>query len=119
MGERPAELRRHDFRARRQEFGNGGFVETSGKSHLDFLGDVNTRAWNGKNGTLLLDPENYTIWNGVGPTPAGSSITNTLLNSQLASNDVTIQTNNAINPPGQSGDILVNAAVNLEHRQRR
>jgi hypothetical protein len=95
-----------------KSFGDGGFVETSGKHHLDFLGDVNTRAWNGKNGTLLLDPENYTIWTGVGPAPAGSSITNTLLNSQLASGDVIIQTNNAINPPGQNGDIIVGAAVN-------
>ena len=42
------------------QFGNGGFVETSGKT-LNFTGTVNTRAPNGAAGTLLLDPFNMTI----------------------------------------------------------
>lgn len=36
--------------------GNGGLVEVSGKQRLNFDGDVDTRAANGRHGTLLLDP---------------------------------------------------------------
>ncbi|MDJ1181874.1 CHAT domain-containing protein [Roseofilum casamattae] len=36
--------------------GNGGFVEVSGKSFLDYQGTVDTTALQGTNGTLLLDP---------------------------------------------------------------
>ena len=39
--------------------GNGGFVEVSSKGELAFTGMVDTRAPNGLNGTLLLDPEDY------------------------------------------------------------
>jgi filamentous hemagglutinin family protein len=40
--------------------GNGGFVETSGKT-LEVLGNVNASAPNGAAGTWLLDPNNVTI----------------------------------------------------------
>jgi len=92
-----------------RELGNGGFVETSGHSQLNFTGDVDTKAPNGKAGTLLLDPEDYTVWNGIGPAPAGSSITNTALQIQLASNSVVISTNNSI--LAGNGDIFVNAPI--------
>ena len=36
--------------------GDGGFVEVSGKKHLDFRTQVDTQAPQGKIGTLLLDP---------------------------------------------------------------
>ena len=42
-------------------FGNGGFVEVSGKNLLDFNGQVNTTAANGQRGMLLLDPKNIII----------------------------------------------------------
>ncbi|MBD2014720.1 filamentous hemagglutinin N-terminal domain-containing protein [Microcoleus sp. FACHB-53] len=42
-------------------FGNGGFVEVSGKQNLVFDGTVDLRAQNGTLGTLLLDPENIRI----------------------------------------------------------
>ena len=45
--------------------GNGGFVEVSGKQDLIFDGTVDLSANNGSLGTLLLDPENITIVNGV------------------------------------------------------
>jgi hypothetical protein len=41
--------------------GDGGFVEVSGKQNLEFNGDVTTLAAKGKNGTLLLDPNDITI----------------------------------------------------------
>ncbi len=41
--------------------GDGGFVETSGKSVLVATGDVSARAPNGRTGTWLLDPNNITI----------------------------------------------------------
>ena len=45
-----------------QDFGNGGFVETSG-SHVVIAdsASINTLAANGKTGLWLLDPVNYTI----------------------------------------------------------
>lgn len=43
--------------------GNGGFVEVSGESYLKFAGNVDLKATNGKNGTLLLDPENIILTN--------------------------------------------------------
>ncbi|MEC4983244.1 MAG: filamentous hemagglutinin N-terminal domain-containing protein, partial [Oscillatoria sp. PMC 1076.18] len=42
-------------------FGNGGFVEVSGKENLIFQGNVDLSATNGNFGTLLLDPENILI----------------------------------------------------------
>ncbi|NQU21563.1 MAG: hypothetical protein HQ567_09785, partial [Candidatus Nealsonbacteria bacterium] len=47
--------------------GDGGFVEVSGKQHLDFRGTVDTRAPGGSMGVLLLDPNDLTIIDGVGP----------------------------------------------------
>ncbi|MEM6612707.1 MAG: filamentous hemagglutinin N-terminal domain-containing protein [Cyanobacteria bacterium P01_C01_bin.72] len=46
--------------------GDGGFVEISSQEHLIFRGSVNTQANNGLTGTLLLDPTNITIANGLG-----------------------------------------------------
>ncbi len=42
--------------------GDGGFVEVSGKQNLDYRGNVNTLASNGKIGTLLLDPTDITVF---------------------------------------------------------
>ncbi|MEA5487420.1 MULTISPECIES: CHAT domain-containing protein [Pseudanabaena] len=46
--------------------GDGGFVEVSGKQNLDYRGNVNTLAPNGKTGTLLLDPTDINIVNTTG-----------------------------------------------------
>ena len=70
-----------------EESGDGGFVETSGKKHLDVTNAPDISAANGSGGTWLLDPENVTISTGgdsniTGSTPfqpaaAGSSVLNT------------------------------------------
>ena len=78
----------------------------SGKSHSTITGTVDPRAPTGKAGTLLLDPEDFTIWNGVGLPPAGSSITNIALQLQLASGNVIIATEQ-FDPGGGNGDIFV------------
>ncbi|MEO0516016.1 MAG: filamentous hemagglutinin N-terminal domain-containing protein [Cyanobacteria bacterium P01_A01_bin.116] len=43
------------------EFGNGGFVEISGKENLTFAGSTDLSATHGSGGTLLLDPNTLTI----------------------------------------------------------
>ncbi|OGA65086.1 MAG: hypothetical protein A3G83_06905, partial [Betaproteobacteria bacterium RIFCSPLOWO2_12_FULL_68_20] len=52
--------------------GDGGFVEISGKQSLLFAGSVNTSAPNGQTGTLLLDPDTFTIVDGGTQDPGGS-----------------------------------------------
>ncbi len=61
--------------------GNGGFVETSGKGHLDFQALVSTVAPLGFAGTLLLDPTNVWIANDlVSANAAGMTGTDTSIN---------------------------------------
>ncbi len=43
------------------EIGDGGFVEVSGKENLNFVGNVDVDATNGKLGSLLLDPADIII----------------------------------------------------------
>lgn len=105
--------------------GDGGFVEVSGKAHLDYQGIVTTLAANGNAGTLLLDPLDLTISAAASvgvsdPPPAaftftmpiavGANLRNTDLTTALASNNVTVQTTGTVGPP-LGGNINVNAAV--------
>jgi filamentous hemagglutinin family protein len=62
-----------------QYFGDGGFVEVSGKEELYFDGLVDTTAPNGKTGTLLLDPDTITIADGSGTTTASGASTFTTI----------------------------------------
>lgn len=50
-------------------FGDGGFVEISGKKELSCTGKVINSGANGKNGILLLDPANIIIDNTIGIYP--------------------------------------------------
>ena len=85
--------------------GNGGFVETSGKQVLAFNGTVDTRAPQGVTGTLLLDPTDITIstagntatmtnslgtFTDISNTP--SNLNTTILQNQLASTNVLVDT---------------------------
>ena len=65
-----------------QYFGDGGFVEVSGKEELYFDGSVDTTALNGKTGTLLLDPDTITISDGTGATASGA-VTATIFEDTL------------------------------------
>ena len=53
-------------------FGDGGFVEVSGKEELYYEGFVDTTAANGKTGTLLLDPTTINITSGSGASTSGA-----------------------------------------------
>ncbi|MBE9115715.1 filamentous hemagglutinin N-terminal domain-containing protein [Lusitaniella coriacea LEGE 07157] len=95
--------------------GDGGFVEVSGLQSLDFTGSVDTLAPNGNAGTLLLDPTNITVQNGVG--------TFTNLNQVDAFGDIDIGANTIdvalINMATANvilqatNDININAAINI------
>lgn len=98
--------------------GDGGFVEVSGKSYLDFQGLVDLRAPNGLNGELLLDPTDIVISN-ASDTPtltffAGtfedtdsspSNLSVATLQNQLSLGDVTVTTESASTT--DSGNITV------------
>jgi len=57
------------------EAGNGGYVEVSGKSFLNYKGNVDTTAAHGQTGLLFLDPANIVIASGSGDSAADGSST--------------------------------------------
>jgi len=85
-------------------FGNGGFVEVSGKENLSFQGRVNLGANNGNLGTLLLDPENITIVPGGVP-----GVGNAPDDNQLNNNTPAGQAAGVI----RSGDVRIDGTVNF------
>jgi filamentous hemagglutinin family protein len=88
--------------------GNGGSIETSG-DHVKIADSavITTKAANGQNGTWLIDPTDFTIYNGPGNQTASGIGATTLLN-ELANGNVTIVTSAS---GTDSGDINVNAAL--------
>jgi filamentous hemagglutinin family protein len=96
-------------------FGDGGFVEVSGKEELFFDGSVDTTATNGKTGTLLLDPDTITISSGSGSTTASGAATfTTIFENTLeavgATTNIILQADNEI--------IIGNLADNLLNLQQ-
>jgi len=104
--------------------GNGGEVEVSGNAELDLSGDysktplADLRALRGTSGTVLFDPgtvnivdqtslANHSALNGP------DTFTAQFISGQLASANVTIDTNNATGANGNMGDInlLSNASI--------
>jgi filamentous hemagglutinin family protein len=53
------------------ESGDGGFIEVSGKKHIEVFGQVNASAEAGEPGTFLIDPINITIRDSVGAMDPG------------------------------------------------
>lgn len=106
------------------ESGDGGNVEVSGKKFLDFQGLVNTKATNGKNGSLLLDPTNIRIADVASDQnvatvgfltyePSGDDVTSvldidTVINNLYSNGNVVIQTRAS---GSQEGDIIWDAAA--------
>ncbi|MDR7869080.1 MAG: YDG domain-containing protein [Sporomusaceae bacterium] len=90
------------------ESGDGGTVEVSGKKTLVYRGRTDATAANGKRGSLLLDPSDYTI--GTGAT--GENYWNNAdLVAQLATADVTVATAAA---GSGNGDIIVDAPIDFQ-----
>ncbi|WP_143438505.1 filamentous hemagglutinin N-terminal domain-containing protein, partial [Hydrocoleum sp. CS-953] len=73
-----------------ENYGDGGFVEVSGKQGLNFNGQVNVSAEFGNTGTILLDPENIILGGSESNTSLENSEGNIILQ---ADNDITINEN--------------------------
>ena len=96
------------------ESGNGGFVEVSGKSFLDYGGVADLSAIQGQFGTLLLDPTNITVVAGANNPAeltandqfADPGVNNTIANGTLnaAPANVILQATN---------NITFNAPINI------
>jgi filamentous hemagglutinin family protein len=84
--------------------GNGGSIETSG-AHVEIADSahITTTAANGKTGTWLVDPTDFTI------APTGGDITGATLSGELASTSVTLASSSG--SVSGNGDIFVNDAV--------
>ena len=85
--------------------GDGGFVETSGKNKITFGNSVavDTRAFNGRDGMLLIDPTDFTV------AISGGDMSPTVLLGLLAGGNVTIDS--ATGGTGTTGTIYINDAV--------
>jgi hypothetical protein len=84
--------------------GSGGFVDTSGQHvHVTDSAKISTLAANGKTGTWLIDPQDFTI------AASGGDITGATLSSELNSNDVLIQS--IAGAKSGNGDIFVDDSV--------
>lgn len=85
--------------------GDGGFIETSGKEvNIKADAKITTKSKNGKTGTWLIDPNDYTV------ASSGGNITGTQLSSDLENNNIEIRTATQ-GTSGGNGDIFVNDNV--------
>jgi len=84
--------------------GDGGFIDTSA-AHVKVsdTAKISTKAANGKTGTWLIDPKDYTI------AATGGDITGATLSGNLGSTSVIIDSVSGVN--GVNGDVNVNDAV--------
>ncbi|MEI6706152.1 MAG: GLUG motif-containing protein [Methylococcales bacterium] len=89
--------------------GDGGFIDTSAANvNIADTAKISTLANNGKTGTWLIDPVDFTITAGAAPqTIAGIGATTLSTNLGLTNVNITTDPTTAGN-----GDIFVNAAVN-------
>ena len=93
--------------------GDGGFVEVSGKQNLDYRGNVNTLAPNGKIGTLLLDPTDINVV----PSSTGPGFFGGLADvDQFSDPDTTFQPGNLLNVGlinGANSNVILQATNNI------
>jgi filamentous hemagglutinin family protein len=84
--------------------GDGGFIETSGDYvKIAEAAVITAKALDGKNGTFLIDPTDYTI------ASSGGDATGAQVSKWLASQDTIISSDNG--KKNGSGDINVNDAI--------
>ncbi|MHC4630030.1 MAG: NosD domain-containing protein, partial [Planctomycetota bacterium] len=108
------------------ESGDGGFIEVSGKNHVEINGFVNASASHGSAGTFLIDPTDITVQAGAGDITDdtdGSFTTNantntvqdTVIEGYLdAGTNVILDTSDYGANPGPyagAGDITISAAI--------
>jgi hypothetical protein len=94
-------------------FGNGGFVEVSGKQDLIFQGLVDILAAKGNPGTLLLDPLNITIANATSSPPGVDNQlngTSQILAGDYSPNSITIAKSTL---EALTGNVLLEATNNI------
>jgi hypothetical protein len=89
--------------------GDGGFIETSGRDvRVDDAAVITTRAAQGRTGTWLVDPTDFTVSAGSA-TQSTSGIGADTLGAALANSSVTLSTDNSSG--SGLGDIRLNAPV--------
>ena len=86
------------FALQGKDFGNGGFVETSGKNTADVNGTINA----GRGGTWLLDPADIIFNTGLAATVQASLQAGTSVTQQTGVSG------------GGNGDIIFNSSVRIE-----
>jgi filamentous hemagglutinin family protein len=90
-------------------YGNGGFVEVSGKRYLLLTSHPDLRSKNGRAGDFLLDPVDVLIRrNDTVVPPAGNIWNDAYINDQLISGNLTIDSSGGV---GGSGTITINNDV--------
>ena len=84
--------------------GNGGFIDTSA-AHVEVAttAKITTEAVSGKTGNWLIDPQNFTV------AATGGDMTGATLTTELASNNVQIQSSQGAT--AGTGDININDVV--------
>ncbi|MFA5293623.1 MAG: filamentous hemagglutinin N-terminal domain-containing protein, partial [Phycisphaerae bacterium] len=103
--------------------GDGGFVEVSGKQHVEIYGLIDAGATNGANGLFFIDPYNITIQSGVGtllgapftPSGADATIQDLVIEALLVvGTSVTIQTADGAEPTN-AGNIIQNGDAQINY----
>ncbi|MNU91032.1 Heme/hemopexin-binding protein precursor [compost metagenome] len=94
--------------------GDGGFIDTSG-AHVQVAdtAKVTTAAQNGKTGTWLIDPTDFTISAGSAAQTASGIGADTLANN-LANSNITLQT---VSSGTEKGDIHLNSDVSYSQNK--
>ena len=84
--------------------GDGGFIETSA-SQLDISeqANISTHAENGKTGTWLIDPKDFTV------APSGGDTTGAVVSKGLEQNNVTLKSRDGAKEG--KGDVVINDEI--------
>jgi filamentous hemagglutinin family protein len=86
--------------------GDGGFVETSGKTvNIADSAFVTTKAANGTSGTWLIDPNDFIV------AASGGNATGAALSASLANNGIVTIDTHTMGTAGGNGDITINDAI--------